>query len=360
MSKRAVLALASPAHEALLNKALVSQGVAVATVPVSAHLETEVMRAARSDREPPLLVVDLAVLAQLGAAMPGFCSWKAAQCPGARLVLTSDDLAAVGPAERAWARHHGALDLVCGCSARHWRETLLPVLRSLLDALEMPGLDEQELATVLQSLPKPYREAGAIARAWGKFTPLAERGLAPEQLVAEMRGPGGPEVADQIYRVRTYEECFVGTEAVDWIVRRTGLGRRQAAEIGQALLDLGHFYHVVREQSFRDGRFFYRFSATTPRLAATDLDRLLARFRSPEGVPIRDRMYHGITFRACFVGSQAVAWLRRERGYTHNEAMTLGQRWADLFIVHHVADEHPFKDGRFFYRFYEDERKRAR
>lgn len=51
-----------------------------------------------------------------------------------------------------------------------------------------------------------------------------------------------------------------------------------------------------------------------------------------------------------------MAWLTRECGLTHNEAMTLGQRLIDLFVFHHVVDEHPFKDGDFYYRFYEDER----
>lgn len=356
MSKRALLAIAYQAQEALLRAALESQGVSVTTVPLAAHLETEVMRAMHSAAEPLLVVLDLAVLAQLATPVSAFCAWKNAHCAPARLMLCCSDLLSVRAAEQAWARRHGALGLLCGCSGQHWRESAAPLLRTLLEALDIAKLDEARLKQAVQSVPKPYREGGAIARAWAKLTALRKRGIRPDELIAGMRAPGGPAVKDRLYHMKTYQECFVGAEAVDWIARETGLPREPAVEAGQALLDLGHVYHVAREQPFLDGFYFYRFAADSARLAAIDLNDLLTRLRSPGGVPIRDRTFHAIRFPACFVGAEAVAWLTRECGLTHNEAMTLGQRLIDLFVFHHVVDEHPFKDGDFFYRFYEDER----
>ncbi|MBI2297228.1 MAG: hypothetical protein HYU76_14610 [Betaproteobacteria bacterium] len=176
MSKRALLAIASQGQEALLRAALESQGVSIATVPLAAHLETEVMQAMHGAAEPPLVVLDLAVLAQLATPVSAFCAWKNAHCAPARLILYCSDLLSVRAAEQAWARRHGALGLLCGCSGQHWRESAAPLLRALLEALGIIAeLDEARLKQAVQSVPKPYREGGAIAQAWARLTALQRK-----------------------------------------------------------------------------------------------------------------------------------------------------------------------------------------
>lgn len=353
MDKRAVLALASGSREELLCAALASQDVAPTTVLPSAHLETEIMRVLHDAAPPPLIVVDLAVLAQLATSVGAFCAWKRAHCSAAPLVLYCSALYTVRANERAWAQGHGALDLVGDCAGWLGRASAAPALQQLLAALDVANCDEAKLSKALDALPATQRAQVTAKSPLGVFDRLAIR---PEELVAAMRGRGGPQVGSRRYRLKTYEECFVGSAAVDWISRKTSLDREQAVQAGQALLELGHIYHVVRAQPFIDGPFFYRFSAHSARLNDIDLQALLTRFRSAAGVPIRDRKFHAITYPACFTGSTAVSWLRKEYALSHNEAMTLGQRLLDLFIVHHVADEHGFREGNFFYRFYEDER----
>lgn len=95
-------------------------------------------------------------------------------------------------------------------------------------------------------------------------------------------------------------------------------------------------------------------SAESSRLNALDLCEVTQRMRERPNV-IRDRKFHGVIYPACFVGSDAVAWLKQTYQLSENEAMTLGQRMIDLFIVHHVVDQRPFRDGKFFYRFHQDE-----
>lgn len=356
LSRHAVLAIASEQQQQLLAAALEAHGVATVTVPLSAHLETEVMRTMRAREVPPLIVLDLVVLAQLRTPLSEFCAWKDANCDSGRLVLYCSAMHAVRPEERSWARRHGARDLLCGCSAQYWRQSVVPVLRVLLGTLDSAGPDETQLARAMPTRPGPQLSGGVIARAWTTRAALLARGVRDDEFIVRMRAAGGPEVRDRMYQFQTYEECFVGAAATDWIAAETGLARAQAVQIGQALVDLGHIYHVVRERPFVDGHYFYRHAADSPRLAAVDLGALLQRMRSANGIAIRDRTYHAITFPSCFVGAEAVAWLMREPGLSHNEAMTLGQRLIDLFIIHHVSDEHPFRDGYFFYRFYEDER----
>ncbi|MGH8660837.1 MAG: DEP domain-containing protein [Burkholderiales bacterium] len=360
MSKHAVLAIASQAQESLLRAALESQGVSVTTVPPAAHLETEVMRAMHGAADPPLVVLDLVVLAQLATPVAVFCSWKNSRCGTARLVLYGSNLLSVRGAEQGWAQRHGALQLLCGCSGRHWPETVTPALRALLAALGMGDPDEAKLAQAVTSLARRYLDSDTVARGRSQIERLGALGIRPAEFVAAMRARDGLAVMDRSYHMIHYAECFVGSEAVDWIVRRNGLSREQAVAAGQVLLELGELYHVAREQPFLDGHFFYRLAAEdSARLGGLDLAALIEQWRSPRGVPIRDRAYRAITFPACFVGAESVDWLRREQGLSHNEAMTLGQRLMDLFVFHHVANEHPFKDGHYYYRFYEDERFRS-
>ncbi|MCG8366531.1 MAG: hypothetical protein MJA27_24755 [Pseudanabaenales cyanobacterium] len=44
---------------------------------------------------------------------------------------------------------------------------------------------------------------------------------------------------------------------------------------------------------------------------------------------------------------------------THDEALRIGQLLVECGIIHHVTDEHSFKDEYLFYRFYEDEASMA-
>merc|ERR1711991_59666 len=76
----------------------------------------------------------------------------------------------------------------------------------------------------------------------------------------DMRAPGGVEVADRTYRLRTYPLCFVGSQAVDWLVRATQASRKQALRIGRRMVELGLIAHVAGEHQLKDAFLFYRFA----------------------------------------------------------------------------------------------------
>ena len=86
-----------------------------------------------------------------------------------------------------------------------------------------------------------------------------------------------------------------------------------------------------------------------------DIDGLIARMRGPDGLAIEDRRHLLAVYEKCFVGTEAVEWLMRVQDLTRDEAVRLGQSLVERGIFHHVLDEHPFRDGNFFYRFYADE-----
>jgi potassium efflux system protein len=80
-------------------------------------------------------------------------------------------------------------------------------------------------------------------------------------LVERMRGPEGVARHDRRYRLKRYPCCFLGHEAVDWLVRREGLTRDQAVSLGKQLVERNLLHHVLDEHTFHDSGLFYRFRA---------------------------------------------------------------------------------------------------
>ncbi|NER21299.1 MAG: mechanosensitive ion channel [Symploca sp. SIO1C2] len=90
-------------------------------------------------------------------------------------------------------------------------------------------------------------------------------------------------------------------------------------------------------------------------LERVDRDALIKQMRGEGGLEITDRKYRLKFYRNCFVGFEAVKWLMKTQKATQAEAIRLGQMLVEQKIIHHVEDQHSFKDGYLFYRFYQDE-----
>lgn len=70
-------------------------------------------------------------------------------------------------------------------------------------------------------------------------------------------------VSNHLYHFMNYKNSFVGSEAVDYLVRsKLATDRKHAVFLGQRLLeDFSLFHHVTRSQQFKDSQnLFYRFS----------------------------------------------------------------------------------------------------
>jgi hypothetical protein len=90
-------------------------------------------------------------------------------------------------------------------------------------------------------------------------------------------------------------------------------------------------------------------------ISKIDLKNLVREMRDIGGIKIQDRRYRLMVYPRCFVGSEATAWLVHRFQISTAEAVKLGQRLIDAKLMHHVTDDHDFKDGYFFYRFYWDD-----
>mmetsp|Transcript_30418 Transcript_30418/g.50532 ORF Transcript_30418/g.50532 Transcript_30418/m.50532 type:complete len:291 (+) Transcript_30418:161-1033(+) len=68
------------------------------------------------------------------------------------------------------------------------------------------------------------------------------------------------KVSDRTYRLKSYKQCFIGSEAVDYLVESGAtLTREDAVEIGKAFMEMRLFEHVCRDHEFKDEYLFYRF-----------------------------------------------------------------------------------------------------
>lgn len=79
------------------------------------------------------------------------------------------------------------------------------------------------------------------------------------QLCLEMRSENGVEIKTRRQKLKLFQRCFVGNEAVDWIVNKTKLSREDAVSLGQKMIDKGLFHHVLDEHKFKDEELLYRF-----------------------------------------------------------------------------------------------------
>lgn len=86
-----------------------------------------------------------------------------------------------------------------------------------------------------------------------------------------------------------------------------------------------------------------------------DLEDLVSKMRSVGGIKIRDRRYNLKVYKQCVVGSEVCQYLIDALELSVEQAIKLGQRLMDEKWIHHVADQHHFKNEHLFYRFYWDE-----
>lgn len=82
-----------------------------------------------------------------------------------------------------------------------------------------------------------------------------------------------------------------------------------------------------------------------------DAAKVVIAMRSPGGVAIQDRSYRFKTYPCCFIGVEAAEWLQRTYSISRQEALAFGSSLVTRRVIHHVANDHDFKDEHLFYRF---------
>ena len=86
------------------------------------------------------------------------------------------------------------------------------------------------------------------------------------------------DLKDRKYYMKTYNNCFLGTEAVEWMSKNLDLKKEDAIKLGQRLLYHNYIYHVARKEQFEDKEHLYKFTKSTNRINSGifDIDRIKA------------------------------------------------------------------------------------
>jgi len=80
-----------------------------------------------------------------------------------------------------------------------------------------------------------------------------------KKVIEKMRNIGGVKIKNRRYNLRIYPNCFIGSEAVEWIVENLNLSTEQAIKLGQRLIDENFIHHVLDRHDFQNEYLFYRF-----------------------------------------------------------------------------------------------------
>mmetsp|Transcript_43013 Transcript_43013/g.69312 ORF Transcript_43013/g.69312 Transcript_43013/m.69312 type:complete len:513 (-) Transcript_43013:75-1613(-) len=82
------------------------------------------------------------------------------------------------------------------------------------------------------------------------------------EIATQMESETGLDIKDRKYHFKKYEQCFVGSEAVSWIVSSGfAKNRADAVILGNAVMRKGYFSHVTQDHRFRDKEYFYRLNS---------------------------------------------------------------------------------------------------
>ena len=113
----------------------------------------------------------------------------------------------------------------------------------------------------------------------------------------------------------------------------------------QSWLDL---YQILKDNKvmFKEGIL-----ASPPQLSAKEAVSLATEMQGQNGVEIKNRWHNLKPYSNCFVGSEAVEWLKQKKKMTKEEAIAIGQSLLKQNLIHHVNHDHDFKDDLLFYRF---------
>ena len=172
-------------------------------------------------------------------------------------------------------------------------------------------------------------------------------------------------IRDRKYQLRTFRQCFLGTDAVSILVdmlQAQGyqhVSRARAVELGRDMAhQLGVFCHVTNGHSLKDEKLFYKLDKNLPHQVQEALEQV--GYRSADimallerEVEVQDRVYHFKTYPQCFIGQEAVDTVVRLKLAIDRESATqlLLMSNRELNTFEHVTRDHEIADAYLFFRF---------
>ncbi|ETO10217.1 hypothetical protein RFI_27161, partial [Reticulomyxa filosa] len=199
-----------------------------------------------------------------------------------------------------------------------------------------------------------------------------------EQLIQKMRQ--GLEVKNRKWWLRMYRNCWIGSDAVKWMLdNKQELhieNEDEALALGNMLLEKHKIQHATQQQPqhrFTNAYSFYQFVndcedcdivKCQQSILTWDDSRLYTVAQEIyDHVEIKDRLYHLRPYVQCFLGAEVVHFLvqyghaftiRQDNNiyiYVYIEAVAIGRRLMKRKIIAHVTKGHDFENDEQLYRF---------
>ncbi|XP_056330850.1 DEP domain-containing mTOR-interacting protein [Danio aesculapii] len=177
-------------------------------------------------------------------------------------------------------------------------------------------------------------------------------------------------IKDRRHHLRTYPNCFLGKEIVDWLIEHKEASDRDTAnKIMQKLLDHSIIHHVCDEhKEFKDMKLFYRFRKDDGTFALDSEakvfmrgQRIYEKLMNTENNLLQTREEEGVMYERTLVASEFIDWLLQEGEMPYrDESEQLGRRLLEHGIIQHVSNKHHFVDGGLLYQFKMNFRRRRR
>ncbi|MFN7550433.1 MAG: hypothetical protein ACK59M_05855 [Pseudomonadota bacterium] len=343
----AILALDDPEQESLSRVALLASGWSVRVFRREERRLDDLQALSPASGRGAMVLLDLRRATQLGLRFDAALRLLKARLPQAAVVIALSDRERASVLANAWATANGA-QAVVGRIVRHrLRETSVPLLRAAGSTFDAERVTHYATA-LLGRLDSPAADVAEVAIAAAEAVGADLDGL------ARSLADGAVAVTDRRWRMTTYPLCFTGADATSWIARRLGVARPQAEQVGRALQVRGALYHVVGEQPFRDGEFFFRSTLPSQRAQDIGFAAALEAVAGPGGPVVANRTWRGLSFPRCFVGEEAATAIGRAFRLDFAQAVGVLRAMLELHVFRHVADEHDFYGTGLFYRFGHD------
>lgn len=319
-----------------------------AGVKLSRHLHSLKAKGVRL----ALFVVDLADLQREGYSVRRLrAELKATGVLGKVALLVANRII-IDPLIERWASvDQGTLLTIPAMNLGLREESIFPVADEIAGALGR-SFDSRKTGQFLHGLNPAAFANHAMARLHFETNRLAREGIGLADMIDWLDQAGDLQVETRQYLLKSYEECFCGSELAQGLASHWQVSPERAVEIGGWMIDAGFLYHVARERHFEAENYFYRLCWPSERLKPIRLAKAIARMTEPEGgIALADRGHRSRRYPNCFIGSEAVEWLRSNLGINRTEAITCGQTLMNLGMIRHVLDEHDFLDSENFFRF---------
>ncbi|XP_020791462.1 DEP domain-containing mTOR-interacting protein [Boleophthalmus pectinirostris] len=177
-------------------------------------------------------------------------------------------------------------------------------------------------------------------------------------------------IKERRYHLRTYPNCFVGQELIDWLLsHKEAPDRTTAVCLMQHLMDHDIVHHVCDKYSiFKDAKRLYRFrkdDGTFPFNTEVKIfmrgQQLYEQLIGDKNSVLQLREEHGVAYQRAFPGCQLIDWIiQNGEAESRRHGLELCRALQEHGIIQHVSKKHDFFDSGLFYQFCINFRRRRR